>query len=518
MIRFLSLALFLVVGVARLGSAAERPNILFVYTDDQSYKSVGCYEGSFDWVRTPNIDALAKSGVRFTHAYMGTWCMPSRATMLTGHLQFGVESMRMDGEYPSSTYDPEKCPFWPRVFRKHGYVTAQIGKWHTGRDNGFGRDWDYQKVWNRPAFPKNAGNYFHDQLIQTNGTKAEKTDGYSTDNYTDWSVEFIEGKHRDPDKPWFLWVCYDAVHGPFLPAERHESAYPGVKTPIPEDIYPPRQGKPTYAREWREWVPNEDGVPELKGKEQKTVTTKMLHGNTLHDWVRQYNQGVAGIDEGVGRLVKALEETGQRENTLIVYTADQGFAWGEHGFRRKLAPYDANIRSPLIVDFPGRTVKGAVCRTPVTGPSIAPTFFAAAGLELPWEMHGEPLQPLLENPEADWDDPALMVLTGQKYGSDTDVVPTDPEALILAGVPWWASLVDGRFKYIRTLVKGEPEELYDLLDDPEELVNLAGRREHRDRVLAMRKRLVAELKRRGAAMANTLPPVAELPSATEAPR
>ena len=141
----------------------KRPNILLIYTDDHSHRTVSCYPEAYPWVKTPNIDALATTGVRFASAYIGTWCMPSRATMLTGHHQFGVESMRMEGEYPGSAYDPKKCKFWPVTFRKNGYVTAQIGKWHTGTDTGAGRDWDYQKVWNRPRYPDNAGNYYKDQ-------------------------------------------------------------------------------------------------------------------------------------------------------------------------------------------------------------------------------------------------------------------------------------------------------------------------------------------------------------------
>ena len=107
-------------------TAEARPNILFIYTDDQSTRTVGCYEDAFDFVKTPNIDALAKTGVRFSRAYIGSWCMPSRATMLTGLHQHGVESMRMEGKYPGSAYDPKQCPFWPAVFRQHGYITARF--------------------------------------------------------------------------------------------------------------------------------------------------------------------------------------------------------------------------------------------------------------------------------------------------------------------------------------------------------------------------------------------------------
>ena len=145
--------------------------------------------------------------------------------MLTGHHQYGVKSMRMEGRYPGSAYDPKECPFWPSVFRAAGYHTAQIGKWHTGVDTGFGRDWDYQVVWNRPRHPANAGNYFDDQLIEINGKPAAKVAGYTTDWYTDRAAEYIRGKHRDEKKPWYLWLCYGAVHGPYTPAERHRAAY-----------------------------------------------------------------------------------------------------------------------------------------------------------------------------------------------------------------------------------------------------------------------------------------------------
>jgi arylsulfatase A-like enzyme len=119
-------------GLIRSASAADsRPNILFLFSDDQNPRTIGCYPQSWNWVKTPHIDALAKTGIRFEHCYLGAWCMPSRATLLTGRHPHAIESMTMEGVYPGSSYDPEKCPFWPRVLRKHGYQTAQIGKWHT---------------------------------------------------------------------------------------------------------------------------------------------------------------------------------------------------------------------------------------------------------------------------------------------------------------------------------------------------------------------------------------------------
>ena len=151
--------------------------------------------------------------------------------MLTGHQQYGIESMRMEGDYPGSAYDPEKCQFWPKVFRQEGYQTAQIGKWHTGVDTGPGRDWDYQVVWNRPRYPENSGNYFDNQLIETNGGKPVMTKGYTTDRYTDLAAEYIKGENRDGEKPWYLWLCFGAVHGPIhsgrsAPRRLSEYQYP----------------------------------------------------------------------------------------------------------------------------------------------------------------------------------------------------------------------------------------------------------------------------------------------------
>ncbi|MHC4994551.1 MAG: sulfatase-like hydrolase/transferase [Planctomycetota bacterium] len=500
-------AVLLLASISLPALAAERPNILFIYTDDQAYRTISAYPEAFDWVDTPNVDRLAEQGVRFTHAYIGSWCMASRATMLTGHLQHGIESMRMEGTYPGSTYDPAEAPFWPAHFRKNGYQTAQIGKWHTGTDSGYGRDWDYQVVWNRPKYPENAGNYFDDQLIETNGGPPVMTKGYTTDWYTDKAVEYIHGANREAGKPWYLWVCYGAVHGPFLPAERHESAYEDVVIPVPQDIYPPRPGKPTYASEMKFWNEGPDGVPELKsGINQRTVSVMSLHGNNIHQWVRQYHQGVLAIDEAVGRMSEALEATGQTENTLVVFTSDQGLAWGQHGFRHTLAPYDSNIRAPLIFSMPGTLPQGTVVKSPVGGQDIPPTFYAFAGLKTPWKMHGHDLTPLLKDPNVNWPHPTLMTLTGEVYGSDSDRIPApDEDTFTIAGIPWWVSLADGRVKYIRTLIEGEPEELYDLKNDPDELVNLAMDPKHAGLLNKMRAAAIKELKRTGAGYADGMP-------------
>ena len=488
------------------------PNILLIYTDDQSYKTVGCYPEAYPLVRTPNIDALAKRGIRFTHCYLGSWCMPSRASLLTGRHPHGIESMRMEGEYPGSTYDPKQCPFWPAVFRQHGYQTAQIGKWHTGTDTGFGRDWDYQIVWNRPKHPDNAGNYYDKQILAINGVEqAEPVTGYSTDNYTKWACDYIRGEHRAKDKPWYLWLCYG---GGSRPDDASRAAQRGVQRRRHQAA-----GRHFSAPARQAELSGQDAVL-ARRPERHSVTAKSgeafgdesaKNAKTHQQWVQQVNECVLSIDEGVGQVMAALRESGQLENTLVVFTADQGFAMGEHGFRTKLAPYDANYRSPLIVSQPGTLPEGKVCQQSVGAPDLVMTFFARAGLELPWKMHGRDLSPLLTNPEAAaWPHPLIYEHMGHHYGSDTaKVLKDEPEHAVHTNVPWYVAVRKGNYKYVRYLTPGEIEELYDLAADPEELTNLVGRPDEAKRLAELREDLLAELRRTDAPFLDLLPALKE---------
>jgi arylsulfatase A-like enzyme len=487
----LSLALIL----AAPAAAPARPNILLVYADDQSTRTVGCYPEAWPWVKTPHIDALAKSGVRFRGAYLGAWCMPSRASLLTGRHPHGIRSMRMEGPYPGSSYDPAQCPFWPALFRKNGYHTAQIGKWHTGTDTGFGRDWDYQVVWNRPKHPDNAGAYYERQRLAVNGVERWE-DGYPADNYTRWAVDYVKGANRDRSRPWFLWLCYGSIHGPSKPAARHRGSYRAAEVPLPSDILGPWPGKPAYLGDTLAWRKGPDGRI-LAGKSGEKVGDEAGgKGTGYADWVRQVNECVPAIDEGVGALLAALTESGQLENTLVIYTADQGFAMGEHGMRIKLAPYDACYRSPLVVSRPGTVPAGGVCRQTPNAPDLVATFFATAGLAPPAGLHGRDVSALLRDPNAEWSHPCLYEYTGHNYGDDvTRVLRDEPAAAIYQKVPWYTAVVRGGWKYVRYLRPGEPEEMYDLNADPGEMTNLAGEPRHAARLAGLRAALAAELKR-----------------------
>ncbi|MCA9128834.1 MAG: sulfatase-like hydrolase/transferase [Planctomycetales bacterium] len=495
-----------VTAAAQGEDVASRPNILFIYADDQSYKTLSCYGAQPEWAHTPNIDQLARNGVRFERAYLGAWCMPSRASMLTGLLQHGVESMRMEGTYPGSAYDPKQCPFVPSQFRQQGYHTAQIGKWHTGVDTGWGRDWDYQIVWNRPGHPENAGNYFANQIVTFNG-QDRQVGGYSTDNYTDWAIEYIEGAHRDPSKPWYLWLCYGAVHGPTTPAERHAGALSNKLAPVPQDILGPWPGKPEYLSKTAAWMTAANGRPAMKPKQVASSNFNVNDaGKPFDEWIQQMNECNMAVDEGVGRLMESLRSTGQLDNTLVIYSADQGYGLGEHGFNQKIAPYDATIASPLILSQPGRIPENRTCKHPVNSPDLVDFMCRWADVEIPWKTHGRDIRPIVNEPEStQWNAPVLLTHTARSYGSDTDVIPTDERLTIVGDVPWYVMLRDGKYKYIRNLVEGETEELYDLENDPEELTNLVAAAGQHARLISLRAKAVAELKRTDAGFVDSMP-------------
>lgn len=477
-------------------TADKRPNILFIYTDDQSFRTVSCYNDKrWPWVQTPNIDRLADEGVRFTYAYAASWCAPSRACVLTGLLPHGIRGLEMTGILHGH-YDPKVCKFWPAEFRKAGYRTTMIGKWHVGQDSGHGRDWDHSVVWDQADIK---GDWYNDQWLSIDGAPKAIVPGYSTDIYTQYAVEEIKREH---DKPWFMWLCYNAPHLPHTVHPRHKDRYEGAEVPIPVDVFGPRPGKPEYMNMYTVWQENKNtpGGPPVCG------------GKTLPDNVRDYNRLIAPIDEGVGQILDALAATEQLDNTMIVFSSDQGYSYGDHGFRWKVGPYDACMRMPLIVRLPGRVAKGGVCDHPVVLIDLPPTFFALAGIPLPWKMHGHDLQPILKNPQADWEHPVLLEHTYKMFGPQTDKGITGKDTT--GGIPWWISLTQGHYKYITTLVPDEIEELYDLQADPDELQNLALEADHRSLLEDYRNRMIQELTRTNAALLKNLPAPKRMPVAS----
>lgn len=457
-------------------SGGGKPNILYIFTDDQSTRSVSCYQEARPWVKTPHIDKLADSGMRFTTCYTGAWCQPSRVSALTGLLQHAAKTVRVT-DYPMAEYDPGQLPFFPSVMRKHGYQTACIGKWHLGEDVGHGRDWDYSVIWDRGGGRRDVGAYYHNTLVRTNGCERKPLGGYSTDRFTELAVEYIKTK-KGGDKPWYLWLCYGGVHSPFTPAERHETIYANAPpAAIPADIFGPRPDKPEHLKNMTRWKKDPDGRP--KGYDSA---------------VKQYHRAVKSLDDGVGALVTALKESGQLENTVIIFTSDQGYAWGQHGSKEKWLAYDANICAPLIFSAPGRIKPGTVCKQAVNGLDIVSTIHALTGVEPEWKMHGRDLTALLDNPDDTLGQPMLMMNTGIQYGEGVtqNLKAQNYDAFKFAHFYPWLMMRDGKYKYIRHLQANAIEELYDMERDPDELRNLAVNPDYHKKLSELRLKAVKE--------------------------
>lgn len=472
----------------------QRPNVLYIFTDDQSIRTVSCYAEAQPWVSTPNIDKLAEKGVRFSRSYTGAKCVPSRGNALTGLLQFN---------YDKST------PYWPVEFRNQGYYTGMIGKWHWNVPR-HDETWDWSAVWEH-HLPGNKRNYYWDQSLRMNNDSLLPLENYSTDAYTDLTIEFLKERSRDKDKPWYFWLCYGGVHGPYTPADRHIGSYKNSPEIVyPKDIYGPRPDKPEH-------------MVNLEMNKKDPVTGKpMAKKRSLDSWVKQYNEAVRSIDEGVGRIMATLEETGQLENTIIVFTSDQGYAWGQHGYNLKIAPYDANLLSPLIFVKQDEFPEKEVCDIPVNGTDIIATIHSMCNILPKGKIDGRDLSELIANPKTDsWDQgPMIQMYSGSLYGNNTIInelqkaYETDDWSKFIAheqtGTRAWMMLQTGKYKYIRYIYKDYLEELYDLDNDPEELINLAVKPDFKPLLRQMREQLVQEFREKDCEFLDLLPEPIEI--------
>lgn len=496
--------------VADDDTTSRRWNILFLFTDDQPHCSVSAYEDGWPWMRTPHIDQLARSGVRFEHAFCGTWCSVSRAMVLSGrHLHSLERPQRV-------RTDDGLAPIWLPALRGAGYRTGIIGKFDL--PPSLIGPWDRSVVWNlwhgtrlengkRTGLDFDGAQYYRGAALSIDGAEPRVVNGYSTDIYTDFAIDFIKTQGRGGEHPWFLWLCYGAPHVPSTPPERYANLYADAMPQVANerDLFGPRENVPRYQRTRSAVTRNGDRV-------ERAYPPGILMSDLKRDCART----VRAIDDNVGRLIQCLRETGQIDRTLIVYTSDNGLPFGEHGFINKIGPYDACQRVPMIVSGPAPIARGRVCPHPVGALDLIPTFFRVAGAKPPYQLHGQDLFPLLQEQVApEWPHPVLLEFFGFQAGTSThggltpyEIQENQPSP---RGIPWWLSLRQGRYKYIRTLVKDEIEELYDIGADPREQRNLAVEAPHQDRLRELRAALQAELRRTGGeALADNLPQPLEI--------
>ncbi len=402
----------------------NRPNILFIMTDDHGSQAMSCYGSRVN--KTPGLDRIADAGMRFDHCYVtNSICTPSRAAILTG------THNHVNRVTTLATHLDNRLPNAAKHLHSGGYQTAIVGKWHLGQGPrhqpaGF----DYWCV-----LPGQGA--YHDPVFFQMGEEIRDS-GYTTDIITDRCIRWLED--RDREKPFFLMCHHKAPHRPWEPKEEHRSLF---QDPIPrpetfDDDYKDRARAAEAARmrisedltyNDLDLVQDEDApferyaygkekcIPlpdDLSGFELKCRNTgeiftfdsyEELKDFKYQRYMKKYLQCVHSVDENVDRLLDYLEENGLKENTCVIYTSDQGFYLGEHGWFDKRFIYEESFKMPFLVSCPGLTAAGSQCGEMVSNVDFAPTFLELAGLPVPNYMQGRSIVPLLAgSPPADWTD------------------------------------------------------------------------------------------------------------------
>lgn len=405
----------------------RQPNIIFIMADDHSAKAIGCYGARIN--ETPNLDRIAEGGMRFNHCYVtNSICTPSRASILTGTYN------HVNGVLTLMTPMSNRLPNVAKHLRTGGYQTAMIGKWHLGEGKehepaGF----DYWSV--LPG----QGEYFDPYMIEM-GVERE-VPGYVTDIVTDNCLSWLDG--RDREKPFFLMCHHKAPHREWEPHPKYRGLYQddiGIPETFDDDyknraraasearmrikddmtyrdlgLVQPEGGSEVGVRQRSRdrvrKIPNPDDVSGLRliDKDTAEIFTfpdrAALGRFKYQRYLKRYLRTIASIDESVGRLLDYLDQNGLSEDTVVIYTSDQGFFLGEHGWFDKRFMYEESFQMPFLIRYPRAISRGAVCDDIICNVDFAPTFLDFAGLTIPSYMQGRSVRPLLEgNRPVDWQD------------------------------------------------------------------------------------------------------------------
>lgn len=504
LLRNVGLFLCAVVGCGGLPSSvlADRPNILFIMSDDHACNAISSYGGRLANVApTPNIDRLAREGIRLDRCYVtNSICTPSRAVILSGqhsHLT-GVKTL-MD-PFPEAD---SGTPNVAEILRRAGYATVLFGKWHL-RSAPWG--FDYWKVgpgqgrYHDPVFvtSTDGGEY----SLRTSRT-ARRTPGYYTDLVTDYALEWLD--KRDTEKPFFMMLHHKAPHGKWEPADRHRKYLADVEIPEPASLWEDFShrsaatinmgtsitsrlaGRRTMVGDVQKpnWPAGSVDMTGMSPREKG----KAAYQKYLHD----YLACVKAVDENVGRVLDYLDRTGLADNTLVIYTADQGMFLGEHDYFDKRWIYEESFRMPFLARLPGTIPAGAVDGSHLcSNLDFAQTFLDFAGLSDAQEgkaMQGISLRPVLagKSPPT-WRDAVYyrywMHLAHHHIPSHYGVRDGRYKLVFFYGLPLDASLGRGAFP------PTQPGwELYDLEQDPFELKNVYEDPSYRDVASRMKRRL-----------------------------
>ena len=408
----------------------ERPNVVFIFSDDHAPHAIGAYNGWLKEVNpTPNIDDLARQGMLFQNSFCtNSICGPSRAVILTGKFSH-INGFMNNG----NNFNGDQQTF-PKLLQKAGYQTAMIGKWHLkSTPQGF----DYWDV--LPG----QGDYYNPVLINKDGRR--QVEGYCTDIVTGLALDWLK-ENKDNGKPFMLMCQHKAPHRNWMPAERHLDLYADMDLPVPATLFDQYEDNVEAVSRFQEMeidrhtrmigdlfgpnfkANNGEGIPfdrnagffkkmnkqqldnweKAFGPRNKAMMDAKLSGRDLVKWkyqryAKNYLRCVRGVDDSVGQIRAFLKENGLDKNTIVIYSSDQGFYIGDHGWYDKRYMYEESLKMPFIIHWPGVTKAGSVNTDMIQNLDYASTFLEMAGVDVPDDIQGESLVPLLkgETPD-DW--------------------------------------------------------------------------------------------------------------------
>ncbi|MEZ6138775.1 MAG: sulfatase-like hydrolase/transferase [Pirellulaceae bacterium] len=413
--------------------AGKQPNILFVFSDDHALQAIGAYGSKIN--QTPNLDRIAKEGAVFRNSFCAnSICGPSRACILTGKHSHKNGFLRN-----GNRFNPNQFTF-PSLMQSAGYQTAIIGKWHLSSDPvGF----DHWQI--LPG----QGSYYNPDFLQMDGSK-KRIEGYCTDLITDMALDWL--KSRDQDKPFVLMCQHKAPHRNWAPPPRHFSLYADVDVPEPDtllDDYAGRsallkqnemsiqkdffwghdmklKGEAQFTQYFQPGLPNgeyarmtdeQKAMWDAQYEPENAELLKKLNAGEMTDrevmswkyqrYIKDYLRCVQAVDDSVGSLLGYLDEAGLADNTIVIYSSDQGFYLGEHGWYDKRWMFEESLRMPFLIRWPGVLKPGVDSQALIQNIDYAPTFLEVAGVEIPAEIQGRSMVSLLKNqgvPDADWRD------------------------------------------------------------------------------------------------------------------
>ena len=439
----------------------KQPNFLFVLVDDQPFDALES-SGRYPFLKTPNLQRMEDEGVKFNNYFVTqSICSPSRASFLTGtypHIH-GVNQNHQKVDPDWETNQP-----YNSHLQNAGYQTAHVGKIHMAHF----RNEDHI----RPGFDYwfsfiGQGEYF-DPMVNDNGREYQE-EGYMTDILTAKAIDWLK-KERDPNKPFSLNLWHKAVHEDHSPAPRHDKIFKDDELPTPpyDTHLDNLAGKPEWQRikkwdhRWKEYEPSDSIEPKpwpIKGYKFKKLLECLL-----------------AVDESLGEVLSTLEELGELDNTVIIFSSDNGYFMGEHGFWDKRIAYESSMRIPMLIRYPEKIKAGSTIDQTTLNIDLAPTILELASVPVPDYMQGDSFLGLFDQNQAtEWRDGFMF-----EYYVDDEYPYAGPNMLALR---------TDKYKLVNAFLEDDIDELYDLENDPGEMNNLINNPEYKEIEMELRQQL-----------------------------